>query len=182
VSPARVLIAGVGNLFFGDDAFGSEVARRLLRRPQAEGVRVVDFGIRGLDLAYALQDGHEAVVLIDAAPRGGPPGTLYVLEPEVGAPAEAAPDPHAMGPAAVLRLAASLGGPRGRVLVLGCEPACCEEGIGLSETVAAAVEEAVALTESLAARLLAGEPGASATGGSARAGRGETASGGDPHV
>lgn len=163
MSPARVLIAGVGNLFLGDDAFGSEVARRLLRRPQPDGVRVVDFGIRGLDLAYALLDGHEAVVLIDAAPRGGPPGTLYVLEPEVGAPTGAAPNPHGMDPAAVLRLAASLGGPHGRVLVLGCEPTSCEEGIGLSEAVAAAVEEAVTLAESLAARLLAGS-GVSAGG------------------
>src|SRR5690348_18485873 len=82
----RILIAGIGNIFLGDDAFGVEVAQRLARRPLPEGVRVVDFGIRGLDLAYALLDGYEAVILVDAAPRGGPPGTLYVLEPECGGP------------------------------------------------------------------------------------------------
>jgi hydrogenase maturation protease len=152
--PARVLIAGVGNIFFGDDAFGSEVARRLLRRTQADGVHVIDFGIRGLDLAYALQDGHQAAVLIDATARGGPPGTLYVLEPD-GAPGQApALDPHGLEPATVLLLAESLGGSCPRVLILGCEPESCEEGIGLSATVSAAVEKAVELAESLAAKLL----------------------------
>ena len=82
--PARILIAGIGNIFLGDDAFGVEVARRLVRRRLPDGVRVVDFGIRGLDLTYALLDGYEAVILVDAAPRGGPPGTLYVLEPPAG--------------------------------------------------------------------------------------------------
>src|SRR3954462_334859 len=81
----RLLIAGVGNIFLGDDAFGVEVVQRLARRPLPEGIRVVDFGIRGLDLAYALLDGYEATILVDALPRGGPPGTLYVLEPELEA-------------------------------------------------------------------------------------------------
>src|ERR1700719_105979 len=104
----RLLIAGVGNIFLGDDAFGVEGAQRLARRPLPEGVRVVDFGIRGLDLAYALLDGYEAVVLVDAAPRGGRPGTLYVLEPEPGPalpPGEGAPliEAHNMNPARVLR-------------------------------------------------------------------------------
>src|SRR5947209_6163179 len=76
----RLLVAGVGNIFLGDDAFGVEVVQRLLRRPQPDGVRVVDFGIRGLDLSYALLDGYEAVILVDAAPRGAPAGTLHVLE------------------------------------------------------------------------------------------------------
>ena len=83
----RVLVAGVGNIFLGDDAFGVEVVQRLARRPLPAEVRVVDFGIRGLDLTYALLDGYETVILVDAAPRGGPPGTLYVLEPDVGDPA-----------------------------------------------------------------------------------------------
>src|ERR1700758_4827464 len=78
----RILVAGVGNIFLGDDAFGVEVVQRLARRALPDGVRVVDFGIRGLDLVYALLDGYETVVLVDAAPRGGSPGTLYVLEPE----------------------------------------------------------------------------------------------------
>src|SRR2546428_8240900 len=84
----RLLVAGVGNIFLGDDAFGVEVAQRLLRRPQPEGVRVVDFGIRGLDLTYALLDGCDVAVLIDAVPRGQPPGTLYVIEPDPVAPAQ----------------------------------------------------------------------------------------------
>src|SRR5947209_14937351 len=103
----RVLVAGVGNIFLGDDAFGPEVARRLARRELPEGARVVDFGIRGLDLTYALLDGYEAVVLVDAAPRGGPPGTLYVLDVagEGSADTEgAAPviEAHGMDPVKVL--------------------------------------------------------------------------------
>jgi hydrogenase maturation protease len=127
-----------------------------------DGVRVVDFGIRGLDLTYALLDGYEAVVLVDAAPRGGAPGTLYVLEPD---DADAAPDapglliePHGLDPAKVLRLARSLGAGVRRVLLVGCEPAPPQEdeepAMGLSDPVRAAVEEAVALVESLARRLL----------------------------
>src|SRR6266853_193590 len=92
----RVLIAGVGNIFLGDDAFGVEVAQRLARRPLPEGVRVVDFGIRGLDLAYALLDRYEAVVLVDAAPRGGAPGTIYVLEPELGSASAMSAEPALM--------------------------------------------------------------------------------------
>ena len=111
----RVLIAGVGNIFLGDDAFGVEVAQLLARRQLPDGVRVVDFGIRGLDLAYTLLDPYEAVVLVDAMPRGGRPGTLYVLEPEC-VPAEGSEaiplmDAHSLDPARVLRLVASLGGP-----------------------------------------------------------------------
>src|SRR5436309_933525 len=83
----RILVAGIGNIFLGDDAFGVEVAQRLARRPLPDAVRIVDFGTRGLDLAYALLDGYEAVILVDASPRGGPPGTLYVLELEESEPA-----------------------------------------------------------------------------------------------
>ncbi len=157
----RILIAGVGNIFLGDDAFGVEVAQRLLRRPLPEGVRVVDFGIRGLDLAYALLDPFEAVILVDALPRGGEPGTLYVLEPEPASPLEGdAPviETHNLDPARVLRLVAALGGRVRRLLVVGCEPTPLGEDVPteLSEPVRAAVDEAVKLVESLAARLLEG--------------------------
>ena len=159
----RILIAGIGNIFFGDDAFGSEVAQRLLRRSQLEGVRVVDFGIRGLDLAYALLDPYEAVILVDAVPRGGQPGTLYVLEPEI--PVAASPDvqiePHGMDPVKVLRMAASLGGQLGRVLLVGCEPQPPADPEDMEtemcDAVRVAVDQAVSLVESLVVRLLHGE-------------------------
>jgi hydrogenase maturation protease len=162
----RVLIAGVGNIFLGDDAFGVEVVRRLARRDLPDGVRVVDFGIRGLDLTYALLDDIEAVILVDATPRGGRPGTLYVLEPETSA----SPEPevtdlmiatHGMDPTKVLRLAAALGGQVERLLLVGCEPATVgseeDMAMGLSEPVRAAVDEAVPLIESLVTRVLRGE-------------------------
>jgi hydrogenase maturation protease len=162
----RILIAGVGNIFLGDDAFGVEVAQRLARRPLPDEVRVVDFGIRGLDLAYALLDGYEAVILVDATPRGGPPGTLYVLEPAQGGEAEPADggplvQTHGMDPVKVLRLAAAMGGRVERLLLVGCEPTSSGEAedvwLEMSEPVRAAVDEAVGLVESLAARLLRGE-------------------------
>ena len=158
----RVLVAGVGNIFLGDDAFGVEVAQRLARRPQRDGVRVVDFGIRGLDLTYALLDGYEAVILVDAAPRGGRPGTLYVLEPErEPAGAEVAVEAHNLDPVKVLLLAESMGGRVGRLLLVGCEPAPPDEAdemrMGLSDPVRAAADEAVGLVESLVGRLLRGE-------------------------
>ncbi len=111
----RILIAGIGNIFLGDDAFGVEVAQRLAGCALPEDVRVVDFGIRGLDLAYALLDGYEMVILVDAAPRGGRPGTLYVLEVPLGDAAEGdgvLVETHDLDPAKVLRLAASMGGAR----------------------------------------------------------------------
>lgn len=165
----RVLIAGIGNVFLGDDAFGVEVARRLATRALPDGVRVRDFGIRGLDLAYALLDGCDAAILVDAAPRGAaPPGTVYVIEVDPGAPAPAAKGPevmldtHAMNPEKVLRLVEAMNGRIGRVLVVGCEPATLgpedDVQMGLSPPVAAAVEEAVKLVESLVATLLEGEP------------------------
>jgi hydrogenase maturation protease len=160
MSRARVLIAGVGNIFLGDDAFGVEVAQRLARRALPEWVRVVDFGIRGLDLTYALLDGYEAVVLVDATPRGGPPGTLYVLEPPQGDGAAPQIEAHSMDPVKVLRLAAAMGARVERLLVVGCEPTPLDEEelqTGLSEPVRAAVEEAVPLIEVLVVRLLRGE-------------------------
>jgi hydrogenase maturation protease len=162
--PARILIACIGNIFLGDDAFGVEVARRLIQRPWPEGVRIVDFGIRGLDLTYALLDGYDTAILVDATPRGGPPGTLYVLEPIIGEPEGSTPqvDGHSLDPVKVLRLAAVLGGRVGRLLLVGCEPASCadplEMQLEMSTPVRAAVEEAVPLIEALVARLLQGEP------------------------
>lgn len=152
----RILVGGIGNIFLGDDAFGSEVARRLMARPAVEGVRIVDFGIRSFDLYFALQDDYEAVVLIDAAPRGGVPGTLYVIEPDREAThgCEVLTDGHQLDTNTVLRLATNLGPEDRRVLLVGCEPAAFEiEAMCLSAPVAAAVEEAVPLVESLVARL-----------------------------
>jgi hydrogenase maturation protease len=162
MSRPRILVAGVGNIFLGDDAFGVEVAQRLLRRALPDEVRVVDFGIRGIDLTYALLDGYETVILVDAAPRDGPPGTLYVLEPARGEAGAAVPvEMHDLDPAKVMRLAAALGSPAGRVLLVGCEPVppgeAEEMAMGLSEPVRAAVEEAVPLVEALVGRLLRGE-------------------------
>ncbi len=161
----RILVAGVGNIFLGDDAFGVEVAQRLMRRPLPEAVRVVDFGIRGLDLAYALLDGYEMVILLDAAPRGGPPGTLYILEaePDPTAPtAEEGPpvETHNMDPVRALRMVGALGGEVPPLLVVGCEPHRLDgEDDTLPEMTAAvrrAVDQAVPLVESLVERLLRG--------------------------
>ncbi len=158
----RILIAGIGNIFFGDDAFGSEVARRLAGRPLSEGVRVVDFGIRGFDLTYALLDGYDATILVDATPRGGAPGTLYVIEPDPGDPngpedADLLIQTHGMDPVKVLRLAAALGGQTMRVLLVGCEPETLgtdeDPAMGLSASVEAAVDAAIPLIESLVAKL-----------------------------
>lgn len=164
-APPRILVAGIGNIFMGDDAFGVEVARRLSQRTLPAGVRVSDFGIRGFDLAYALQDGYETTILIDACPRGTEPGTLFVVEPdlaEITASANegADVDAHSLDPLKILRLAASMGWPLKRVLLVGCEPATLgpdEGAMGLSEPVSQAVEEAVSLVESVIQRVLAGE-------------------------
>ncbi len=161
----KILIAGIGNIFLADDGFGVEVAARLAGQIFPSGVRVADFGIRGFDLAYALMEGYETTILVDAYPGDGQPGTLFVIEPDLQElnSAEAQPDfiePHAMNPVSVLRTAVSMGGELKRVLVVGCVPATLgpEEGqMGLSEPVAAAVGEAVKLIESLVTRILAGE-------------------------
>jgi hydrogenase maturation protease len=118
----RILVAGIGTGVMADDGVGVARADRLARRELPPGVDVVDFGIRGIDLAYAMQDGHDVVVLLDATPRGQPPGTLYVIEPEVDA-GDVALDAHGMDPVKVLALARALGGPPPRTLVVGCEPA-----------------------------------------------------------
>jgi hydrogenase maturation protease len=163
----RILVAGIGNIFLGDDAFGVEVARRLLTREWPANVRVRDFGIRGYDLAYALLDGYDATILVDACPRGEPAGTLYVIEPDVNDAAANGPDEqpgafdaHGMNPLHVLRLATSVGGPLKRVLLVGCEPATLgpEEGqMGLSGAVEAVIDDAVRLVESIVGKILNGD-------------------------
>jgi hydrogenase maturation protease len=145
-----LLLAGIGNIFLSDDGFGVEVAERLAGRVLPPGVVVTDFGIRGVHLAYELLDGYEGLVLIDAVPMGEEPGTLMVIEPDHdGAPAEgeetAAFDAHSMSPSVVLSTLRRLGGSVGRTLVVGCQPGCLDEGIGLSPAVAAAVPGAVEL-------------------------------------
>jgi hydrogenase maturation protease len=144
---ARMLIAGVGNIFLGDDGFGAEVARRLAAADLPDWVRVADYGISGMHLAYDLAEGYEITVLVDASPRGGEPGTVYVLEVDAGGPPAAGEsallDAHGTQPDVVFRLLGLLGADAGRVLVVGCEPASVDEGIGLSAPVAAAVDEAV---------------------------------------
>jgi hydrogenase maturation protease len=161
----RILIAGIGNIFLGDDAFGVEVIRRLASHEFPENVRVIDFGIRSYDLAYALLDGYDTTILVDACPRGETAGTLYVIEPDLNN-LDAADgeqevvDAHAMNPLSVLRLAKSMGGPLKRILLLGCEPATLgpEEGLmGLSETVEGSLDEAVKLVESMVDKILGGD-------------------------
>lgn len=160
---ARVLIAGVGNVFHGDDGFGVAVARRLLEQPPPEGVRVLELGIRSFDLALALSD-CAAAVIVDAVQRGQPPGTLVVLDP-AGELAEPAPlEGHGLHPAQALRLAAELGGVPGVVRVVGCEPASLrpDPQLGLTPPVEAAVAPAAELALELARELVAGGEGARA--------------------
>jgi hydrogenase maturation protease len=151
---ARVLVAGIGNVFLGDDGFGVALADRLGRRALPAGVEVVDYGIRGMDLAYALHDGWDAVLLLDAMPRGRPPGTLSVIEPDLD-DVPVGVDAHAMDPVRVLGLARALGGDLPRVLVVGCEPLTVMRGdeedvvAAVSEPVRAALDEGVRLVESL---------------------------------
>jgi hydrogenase maturation protease len=152
----RILIAGIGNIFLGDDGFGVEVVRRLAGREWPEGVQVKDFGIRGMDLAYALQDEYELVVFVDATPRGGEPGTVYLIEPEVEDDGNVSLDTHGMDPVKVIKLSRALGARPTRTLVVGCEPQVVLGGedydemlMELSEPVRVAVDEAVKLVGSL---------------------------------
>ena len=150
----QILVAGVGNAWMQDDGFGSEVAQRLERRDLPSGVTVMDFGSGGLDLAYEIMRGYHALVLIDVSRQGGEPGTLYVIEPEVG-DEQGMPDAHGMDPVQVLALAKAMGTTPPRTLVVGCEPqtrmsADDEEIVAaLSEPVRAALDEAVRLVESV---------------------------------
>ncbi len=207
-----MLIAGVGNIFLGDDGFGVEVARRLSMLEMPDGVAVGDYGISGMHLAYDLADGVQTAILVDAMPRGGEPGTVYVVEPQRsgasvsdgagvggsaragvggasagagvgggldggsgGAPAVAALfDGHGMQPDVVLGMLDTLGAEVGRVLVIGCEPASVDYGIGLSEPVAAAVDDAVRMVLELIAAAgrdtVGRDTAASAAGGRETAG------------
>ena len=142
----RTLVAGIGNIVLGDDGFGVETARRLAERPQPAHIEVVDIGVRGVHLAYQLLDGYDTVVLVDATPRGEPPGTVTLLEADTSAVEEAGlVDAHGMDPATVVATVRMLGGRLDRLLVVGCEPEEVDARIGLSPTVAGAVDSAVAL-------------------------------------
>src|SRR6478752_7121318 len=156
-----ILVAGIGNIFLGDDAFGVEVARRMAGLELPASVRVADFGIRGFDLAYALQDGYETTILVDACPHGQLPGTVFVLEPDLSdgdsQQQSNVVDTHGMNPVNVIRMARAMNAPLNRVLVVGCEPESLggEEGrMGLSRPVESVLDEAVRIVESLLARIL----------------------------
>ncbi|MCX4471490.1 hydrogenase maturation protease [Micromonospora sp. NBC_01655] len=150
----RILVAGIGNIFLADDAFGVEVVQRLRDAVLPAGVDVSDYGIRGMHLAYDLLDGHhDVLVMVDALPLDEAPGTLAVLEVDLDDPGWAlrpadvleapAADGHGMDPESVLRLLRGLGGSVGRILVVGCQPAVLDERMGLSAPLAAAVDQAV---------------------------------------
>lgn len=154
---ARILVAGIGNIFLGDDGFGPEVLRRV--RPTHPGVRLVDYGIRGMHLAYDLLDEWEALVLVDALPCREGPGTVHIFEADHRSWSTATGlDAHAMDPAAVFATLSALGGRAPRTVVIGCEAGSVEEGIGLTAPVAAAVGGAVAAVERVVADLTAHAP------------------------
>jgi len=154
----RVLVAGIGNVFLGDDGFGVAVAQHLLARGAPAGADVVDAGIRGFDLACALLEDYDAAILVDTVHRDGPPGTLYLLDVDPGDDAPAEPvEAHGLAPHRVLALVRALGGGPRRLRLVGCEPATpgADDDVtaGLSAAVAAAVEPAAALVASLVAEL-----------------------------
>lgn len=164
----RIMVACAGNIFLTDDGFGVEVARRLDGVPVPDGVEIADVGIRGVHLAYQLLEGYDALILVDSLQRGGEPGTVYLLEPDMdavepsGADGAMPPvDAHGMTPDAVFSTLKSLGGTVGQALVVGCEPADLSEGIGLSPVVAAAVQPAADAVLDLLAKTAA-EPGPAA--------------------
>jgi hydrogenase maturation protease len=164
--PGRVLVAGIGNIFLGDDGFGCEVARRLAAGPDIPGVDVVDFGIRGMDLVYALARGYSGAVLVDAAPRGYAPGTLTVVRPDPVPEEPVCVQTHGMDPVRVLALAREFGGIPARTYVVGCEPGAIpvtgpdeEVVMALSPPVLGAVDAAVGLVRSLAVAMVADPDG-----------------------
>jgi hydrogenase maturation protease len=153
---SRILVAGIGNIFLGDDGFGSEVIRHVPEHLTAPQVQVVDYGIRGMHLAYDLLDGCDALVLVDAVPNQGSPGTLHVFEADhESLAATAGLDAHAMDPGAVFASLNALGGDPPHTVVIGCEVDSIEEGIGLSDAVTAAVPAAVRAVQDAVADLLA---------------------------
>jgi len=151
----RILVAGIGNVFFGDDGFGVEVANGLAGSPLPEGVRLGEYGIRGVHLAYELLEGYDVLVLVDAMPMGATPGTVALVEVD---PADlegpATVDAHSMSPASVLAALGRLGGEIGRVVLVACEPSCLDEGIGLSAVVRAAVQPGIEAVRSLVEELV----------------------------
>lgn len=147
----RVLVAGIGNIFLGDDGFGVEVVNRIDAAALPASVDVADYGIRGIHLAYDLLDGHhDTLIMVDALPVEGTPGTLTILDAGRAADPPGPVDGHGLHPQAVLDLLHGLGGGIGRVLVVGCRPAELGERIGLSDPVRAAVGAAVLLVTALA--------------------------------
>ncbi len=154
----QILVACIGNIFLGDDGFGVEAARALAAADLGPDVKLVDYGIRGLDLAYALLDPWESVVLVDVVSRGGAPGTLYLLQPMATDDAgQSGLDPHSMDPVRVLAMARALGEVSAEVYIVGCEPLDfgdeLEGRMGLSPQVEAAVPEAVGMVRDLLQRL-----------------------------
>jgi hydrogenase maturation protease len=147
--PRQILVAGIGNAFLGDDGFGGQVAQRLEKRELPEGVLVLDFGTGGLDLAYEVMRGYDALVLVDISRQGEPPGTIYVMEPDPadvdgGIEDGAVIDPHGMDPQTVLRFVKAVGGWPGKVVIVACEPSSVGEvNWGLSKPVEGAVDHAV---------------------------------------
>jgi hydrogenase maturation protease len=152
----KILIAGIGNIFLGDDAFGCEVLRELKRVPLPEGITATDFGIRSYDLAYALNDSaYDTIILVDATSRGGEPGTVFLIEPDLSRLEQleqSAVDAHSMNPVSVIQMTQALGGEKGKLYLVACEPAVLESEdgrVGLSESVRAAVPQAISMIQSL---------------------------------
>ncbi|MBV9208193.1 MAG: hydrogenase maturation protease [Actinobacteria bacterium] len=164
----RTLVAGVGNVFLRDDAFGVEVVRELAGRPRPDGVEIRDFGIRGVHLVYDLLNGCDLFVLVDAAPRGEPPGTVTVVEvgmPDAGSLASPVIDAHSLTPDGIFALLASLGGRPGRSLLVACEPADVSAGMGLSDPVRDAVPHAARAVEEILSQARPGKHGGEADRG-----------------
>lgn len=154
----RILVAGIGNVFLGDDGFGVEVAAQLARRTHPDGVEVADYGIRGFDLACAMTE-CDVAVLVDAIPRGKAPGSLFVLEPDMTGDIGGGDvlNAHGLNPMEVFRLVRRFGRELPPTYLVGCEPSPAEDGeeaMALSPEVAASVDGAVELVESLLARLI----------------------------
>jgi hydrogenase maturation protease len=163
--PVRILVAGIGNIFLGDDGFGSEVVRHVPIQHEDAGVRVVDYGIRGMHLAYDLLDDWDALVLVDAVPNRGNPGALHVFEADHEShSATPALDAHSMDPAAVFDSLRALGGKPPYTVVIGCEAGNVDEGIGLTDTVAGAVPRAIRAVEDVVAGLRSRVPATSVDG------------------
>jgi hydrogenase maturation protease len=156
----RILVAGIGNIFFHDDAFGVEVVQRISQADFPPTVKVEDFGIRGMHLAFEIASGYDVVIFVDAVRRGEAPGTVYIAELN-SAQSGTLPDAHSMELVSVLAFVEALGGSKAKYLLVGCEVADADEGIGLSRSVATAVTVAATHVENLVrkhAKRIAGIP------------------------